>query len=77
MVDGLPVLTVSASLTFRSNNVLQKQQQQKDESAQGGAPKKKKVTAAQLRVQRGMDNLLAQPQSKWSRGLLVANNGSQ
>jgi hypothetical protein len=33
---------------------MQKQQQQKDEAAQGGAPKKKKVTAAQLRVQRGM-----------------------
>jgi len=34
-----------------------KQQQQKDEAAQGGAPKKKKVTAAQLRVQRDLNEL--------------------
>jgi hypothetical protein len=39
---------------YRSNVVIQKQQQQKDEAAQGGVQKKKKVTAAQLRVQRGM-----------------------
>ena len=31
-----------------------KQQQQKDEAAKGPAGKKKKVTAAQLRVQKGM-----------------------
>ena len=34
--------------------LLQKQQQQKDENAAGGGPKKKKVTAAQLRVQKGI-----------------------
>jgi len=34
-----------------------KQQQQKDEAAQGGAQKKKKVTAAQLRVQRDLNEL--------------------
>jgi len=34
-----------------------KQQQQKDEAAQGGVPKKKKVTAAQLRVQRDLNEL--------------------
>jgi len=34
-----------------------KQQQQKDEAAQGGVTKKKKVTAAQLRVQRDLNEL--------------------
>lgn len=34
----------------------QKQQQQKDANAEGAGPKKKKVTAAQLRVQKGMPN---------------------
>lgn len=33
---------------------LQKQQQQKAENAESGGGKKKKVTAAQLRVQKGM-----------------------
>lgn len=34
-----------------------KQQQQKDEAAKGPAGKKKKVTAAQIRVQKGMLSL--------------------
>jgi hypothetical protein len=37
---------------------LQKQQQQKDEAAAGPTQKKKKVTAAQLRVQRGMSKAI-------------------
>jgi hypothetical protein len=37
---------------------LQKQQQQKDEAAAGPTQKKKKVTAAQLRVQRGMSTAI-------------------
>lgn len=50
-----PVLPDTLLLGCSALTTLQKQQQQQAENAEGAAgKKKKKVTAAQLRVQRGM-----------------------
>ena len=78
MVPYLLVLgRKSRSLTLNS----QKQQQQKDEATQGGATKKKKVTAAQLRVQRGMiepdqDSAAAGTAKNKSRECFVADSNA-
>jgi hypothetical protein len=56
MVYGKSSFLSVAGLLFATNGVLrlQKQKQQQAENAEGKGPKKKKVTAAQLRVQRGI-----------------------
>lgn len=60
-----------------ANTRPQKQQQQKDANAEGAGPRKKKVTAAQLRVQKGMSQphhptAISKPQLTFTHGLDLA-----
>ena len=52
--SGCPAFRGHIPLGCPTDRRPQKQQQQKDANAEGAGPKKKKVTAAQLRVQKGM-----------------------
>ena len=52
--SGCPAFREHIPLGCLTDRRPQKQQQQKDANAEGAGPKKKKVTAAQLRVQKGM-----------------------
>ena len=63
-----PVFREHVPLGCLTDSRSQKQQQQRDANAEGAGPKKKKVTAAQLRVQKGVFKYTLQASSEKHTG---------